>query len=106
LLSTNHGKADSVTDPRKYTDALAAAYLIMVAASHPLFFNMSCLRRALVLKKYLQRRGVNANLEYGIRRDIDSVRLAAHAWISIDGKPVDAYDSTAKYSSFETITRE
>ncbi len=45
-----------------------------------------CLPRALVLERLLLRRGAPAELRIGVRRE--DGRLAAHAWVEVDGRPV------------------
>jgi hypothetical protein len=46
-----------------------------------------CLVRSLVLQWLLARRDVAAQLRYGVRRD--GAALIAHAWVEIDGVPVN-----------------
>lgn len=58
------------------------------AASHPLWFNMSCLRRSLVLQKLLGKRGIHASITFGVKRE-QTVNISiprpftAHAWLTI-----------------------
>ncbi|MGE3915801.1 MAG: lasso peptide biosynthesis B2 protein [Hyphomicrobiaceae bacterium] len=47
----------------------------------------TCLARALVLRWMLARVGVDARLVIGAKPAGD--RLAAHAWIEVDGKPIN-----------------
>ena len=59
--------------------------LIRGAASlHPL--PVACLERSIVLRQMLRRRGVEAELKIGVRREGEKVR--AHAWLEHDGRPV------------------
>jgi Transglutaminase-like superfamily len=50
---------------------------------------MSCLERSAAAQRVLRRRGVPAELRLGVRGS-DAGDLQAHAWIEIEGKPVDA----------------
>lgn len=60
-------------------------WLVAVAAgrhAHP----VTCLRRSLVLRALLARRGVAAELRFGVHRDTPD--LQAHAWLEVDGRPL------------------
>lgn len=60
-------------------------WLVAVAAGrHPAA--VSCLRRSLVLRALLARRGVPAELRFGVHADRPD--LQAHAWLEVDGRPV------------------
>lgn len=60
-------------------------WLVAVAAGrHAL--PVTCLRRSLVLRELLARRGVAADLRFGVHRDRED--LAAHAWLEVDGRPL------------------
>jgi hypothetical protein len=48
----------------------------------------NCLPRALTLSWLLARRSVPSQLRVGVRRD-DRGALAAHAWVEVDGRPVN-----------------
>jgi len=52
-----------------------------------LFFRTSCLEQSLVLCRLLRRRGVNATLRIGARKEAD--RFEAHAWVEMAGNVVD-----------------
>jgi hypothetical protein len=70
------------------------------AASYRLPIPCSCLTRSLVLDWMLRRRGVESNLRIGVR--LVEGRLEAHAWIEVDGHPLN--DSTAvtdRFAPFE-----
>jgi len=47
---------------------------------------MSCLRRALVLQRLLGRRGIQAELRFGVRKEEGD--LEAHAWLEHAGRPL------------------
>lgn len=55
---------------------------------------MTCLERAVVAKRALQRRGADVTLQIGVRPS--SGQLEAHAWLEQDGKPFD--ESAKRYS--------
>jgi hypothetical protein len=61
------------------------AHLVDIAARHHLY-PMTCLRRALVLQRWLQQRGLAADLQIGVRRE--GSRLWAHAWVEQGGEPI------------------
>ena len=52
-----------------------------------LFFRTSCLEQSLVLCRLLRRRGINAGLRIGARKEAD--RFEAHAWVEMAGNVVD-----------------
>lgn len=45
-----------------------------------------CLPRSLVVERLLVRRGAPAELRIGVR--VEAGRLAAHAWVEVEGRPV------------------
>jgi hypothetical protein len=57
---------------------------IVETASRNHIVQMSCLRRALVQQWFLNTRGVNTELRFGVRT-VDG-KLLAHAWLEKDGK--------------------
>jgi len=57
-----------------------------------LFFRTSCLEQSLVLCRLLRRRGVNATLRIGARKEAD--RFEAHAWVEVAGNVVDGGGGT------------
>jgi hypothetical protein len=59
----------------------------------------SCLVRSLALLGLLRRRGIGAELRVGV--GATAPRLEAHAWVELDGVPVnDAIDVAARYTPF------
>jgi len=62
-------------------EILNLANLIQSAARHRFVFNMSCLRRAIVLRSRLQARGIQASLVYGVRKNASG--FGAHAWVAV-----------------------
>jgi hypothetical protein len=57
-----------------------------------LFFRTSCLEQSLVLCRLLKRRGMNAGLRIGARKEAD--RFEAHAWVEMAGNVVDGGGGT------------
>jgi hypothetical protein len=55
-----------------------------------------CLRRSLTLYYFLTRLGYPAKVAFGVR--LDGGRLVAHAWLTLDGKPLLERDSVAGYA--------
>ncbi len=58
------------------------------AAANRHWTEMTCLRRALVLRRLLAGRGVASDLRLGVRREGES--LTAHAWLDCGGRIVGA----------------
>jgi hypothetical protein len=59
----------------------------------------TCLPRSLVLWWLLRRRGIDADLRIGVRKDAG--RLEAHAWVELRGAVLnDGDDVRARYAAF------
>ncbi len=61
---------------------------VRCAAGHPLWFNMSCLRRSLVLQKLLEKRGIHVSITFGVKKGhVQNIRTShsfmAHAWLTV-----------------------
>ncbi len=73
---------------------------IRLAGAHPLFFNMGCLRRSLVLRRQLGKIGISTALTYGVRKKERTAEgdssYRGHAWLVVSepaplrGQEVDA----------------
>ncbi len=61
------------------------ATLVEIAARHHLV-PMTCLRRALVLRRLLSRTGSSGALRLGVRREANE--LLAHAWVEVGERPL------------------
>lgn len=72
------------------------AGLVDIAARHHLY-PMTCLRRALVLQRWLRQRGLAADLQIGVRRE--GSRLWAHAWVEHSGKPITETGEAGAFTS-------
>jgi len=78
--------------------------LFRIAASYHVR-PMNCLRRAIALRAVLARRGHDAVVRFGVRRDGD--RLEAHAWLTVGGAVVDTGDTVrADYVPLDPIQQE
>ncbi|MDP2790121.1 MAG: lasso peptide biosynthesis B2 protein [Rectinemataceae bacterium] len=76
---------NAIPDPALRSEALRLDHLVDIAAAHPLFFTMSCLRRALVLRSLLASRGFGSHLVFGVRSCPGEPGPAAHTWLEADG---------------------
>jgi len=61
---------------------------LTMAAAQNLPLRTNCLEESLVLWWLLQRRGIAAELRIGAR--MESNRFEAHAWVELDGRPLNA----------------
>jgi hypothetical protein len=60
----------------------------------------TCLTQSLTLLRLLQREGVMGQLRIGVR--LQAGQLDAHAWVEVDGQPVnDSPDVTARYAAYD-----
>jgi hypothetical protein len=62
------------------------AHLAAVTSSN-LFFRASCLEQSQVLCRILRRRGMNADLRIGARKEAN--RFEAHAWLELNGNVIE-----------------
>lgn len=88
-------------DPAARAEIARLAHLVAAAARYPLFFNMTCLRRSLVLRSRLARAGINSVLVFGARRDGPTNGMSAHVWLDSGGMKIDSYAAPKRYSMFE-----
>ncbi|MGB4572502.1 MAG: lasso peptide biosynthesis B2 protein [Rectinemataceae bacterium] len=70
-------------DPTLRAEALRLERLVVVASGHPIFFNMSCLRRALTLRSLFDARKIPSRLVFGVRRSAERGVPEAHAWLEL-----------------------
>ena len=66
--------------------------LVSIAARHHLY-RMLCLRRSLVLQWLLCRRGIIADLRFGVQKEADD--FSAHAWLEHEGQPISEPQAVA-----------
>ena len=62
-------------------------------AANGLPFSASCLVRSLAIASMLRRRGCDARLRIGVRKDAGA--LDAHAWVEMHGRPLNALPHVA-----------
>ncbi len=72
--------------PDRRAEAERVARLVGVAARHGLVKG-SCLSRAILISRMLQRRGIAAEIRFGARAD--GALVEAHAWVEQDGQPLE-----------------
>ena len=70
------------------------------AASHPACFDMSCLRRAIVLRFLLRMAGIEATLVYGVRKQPGNAGILAHAWLDAGGTILDCGAPARNFTTF------
>lgn len=81
-----NGVAD---DHTRFSDARVAQILDALLGADFFVFTPSCWKRSVVLYRYLARRGADARIRFGVRKEeADGGRLAGHAWIEVGGVPV------------------
>ena len=96
LAERSSGEIVSSPPPPPPADLIDAVALVAGRS----LIGARCLGRSLVAWYLLRRRGVDAVLEIGARLPVVD-RLAAHAWVEIDGMPVgEAADVREQFSSF------
>jgi hypothetical protein len=71
------------------------------AAARNLFFRANCLEQSLVLWWLLRRRGIDAALRIGARKD--SERFEAHAWVELNSQVMN--DASAEHRHFVPFER-
>lgn len=81
--------------PAPVQESVSVARIQAIAARN-LFFRSNCLEQSLVLWWLLQRRGINAALRIGARKD--SERFEAHAWVELGSQVLN--DASAEHRHF------
>jgi hypothetical protein len=80
-------RSDAPARPPDGDEARAAAEAVAIVAGRPVV-GARCLGRSLLLWFLLRRRGIDAELVVGARRVVGGT-LAAHAWVEVEGQPVN-----------------
>jgi len=76
------------------------SYLINGAA-RLLFRREACLERSILLWSLLRRRGIESELRIGVATEDGTIR--AHAWVEIDGEPINEQPQTnKKFAAFDS----
>ena len=85
--------------PLSQAEAAALGVAVNRAANHVLGL-ATCLTRSLLLRWLLRRYGTPSDLRIGVR--FEQGKLAAHAWVEIDGNPVnDRPEVVACFAAFD-----
>jgi hypothetical protein len=63
------------------------------AASRHGLYRATCLERSLLLRSFLSLAGVDAELRIGVR--MSEGELDAHAWLEVDGRPINDHATVA-----------
>jgi hypothetical protein len=95
LLGIERARASTV-------DAAHARHLsrLLDVAAHRLPMRSTCLTRSLALACLLRRRGAPAHVRIGVR--FASGALDAHAWVELEGEPVnDRSDVSTRFAAFD-----
>ena len=85
LLFRKNQNAGFCEESPAFSEALQIYRLVQIAARHHIY-PMSCLRRALVLRRLLSDHGIVTELRFGVQKSADG--LLAHAWVEYEGRPV------------------
>ncbi|MBC8452792.1 MAG: lasso peptide biosynthesis B2 protein [Spirochaetes bacterium] len=103
LLFSDQSLQKNLEQPELYDQSLQlreyanrVIRLVRISSRYHLFFNMSCLRRSLVIKSHFQKRGYPARLVYGA-----GSQRTAHAWVEIGTFQIDSSSNPAGYKIFQ-----
>jgi hypothetical protein len=100
LVSTTPASDATVTEAFAFAARLAS--LIRIAGRH-LPANATCLRQSLLLWWILRRQGLAAQVCIGVSTGDG---FAAHAWVEIDGQPVnDVADVAERFAVLQPVQR-
>lgn len=84
------GSRDRVQDgmecDTKVADALARA-IDQLLSVDLLFFKPICWKRAVILHRYLSRKGITSRILFGVRND-PTGKVIGHAWVESGGRPI------------------
>lgn len=92
-LSSGSGAAVAASSRKAHDDTIAPSQKpmehlmrpIRSAAARPWRFNMGCLRRALLLRSLLSRRGISGVLVYGaVPKGTPDTPFLAHCWLVVE----------------------
>ena len=78
------------------------ARIVRIAAEHG-FYHAKCLEQSLVLRWLLYRRGIDAQIFFGTRKEDE--QMQAHAWVEVNGVALTEDDAVHQhFSRFEELT--
>lgn len=104
FVATSTALADRSDRPAKATtadDARSTAEAVAIVAGRPVI-GARCLGRSLVLWFLLRRRGIDAALIIGAGAREPRAPLPAHAWVEINGLPInETADVRDRYPAFD-----
>lgn len=101
--SGDSGTNSAEDDETRVAITRRTATIVARAAGHPFIFTMSCLRRSLVLRALLARRGVSSRLVLGaasVPAPGGGSRIAHHAWLEVSGVRIDTYGAPDRYAAY------
>jgi len=85
--------------PLSRPDAAVLGVAVNRAANH-VYGSATCLARSLLLRRLLRGFGTLSDLRIGVR--LEEGKLAAHAWVEIDGMPInDSPDVASHFAAFD-----
>lgn len=90
---------DAAASVPQLRDALFLAGVVRRGARR-LPWDSNCLVQSVALTAMLRRRGIPGRIEFGVRREEDGAGLAAHAWVTCDGRVILDSDPRGDYASF------
>lgn len=103
MLTNRLPGGDLSIDKNKLPQAYIIAKMVRVASTHGLC-RATCLPQALLLRWFLRRRGIDSSLRFGANKT--ETQLEAHAWVEVDGVPVnDTEDVQKRYTPLTTNTK-
>jgi transglutaminase superfamily protein len=102
-LSRLRSRVERVSGGRDALSIDRVARLVDIAARHSPV-RVGCLPRALALQWLLRRRGIEADLRLGVRKEGD--RLDAHAWVEHAGTPLmEAPGVAQRFAPFDPLAK-
>jgi hypothetical protein len=91
--------------PARRAEAARLERSVVIASAHPLFFTMSCMRRALVMQSLLAARGVPSRLVFGMRQRMKKGLPDAHAWLELGDMRLN-FGTSSGDQEFVAFSRE
>jgi hypothetical protein len=91
-------RSTSVED-RSETPAQLGRAIDSVLGIDLFVFRRSCWKRALVLHRFLALNGIESEIKFGVRKEIDGT-VTGHAWLEHQGRPVLEDDADAYIVTF------
>jgi len=76
---------------------------VNIAAAHSYFFNMSCLSKALIMRRLLKKSKINSNILFGLKKNYITNKYDAHAWVDINGYNINLSNDQRGYQEFKNL---